>query len=75
MKHKGFYKFLSFRPKRLVQGKFPTPITEMIEPMAPQVPNDCCMSGCVYCVWDQFADEAKEYEKKTGKKINHPMIF
>ncbi|KAL7753467.1 hypothetical protein RI367_001242 [Sorochytrium milnesiophthora] len=30
-------------------------------PVKPSPPDNCCMSGCVHCVWDLYADELVEY--------------
>lgn len=30
-------------------------------PPKPEEPDDCCMSGCVNCVWDRYQDEMEEY--------------
>ncbi|KIN02140.1 hypothetical protein OIDMADRAFT_121991 [Oidiodendron maius Zn] len=33
-------------------------------PPRPEEPDNCCMSGCVNCVWDQYRDEMEEYVMK-----------
>ena len=30
-------------------------------PPRPQEPDNCCMSGCVHCVWDDFRDEMEQW--------------
>ncbi|KAL2866834.1 oxidoreductase-like domain-containing protein [Aspergillus lucknowensis] len=30
-------------------------------PPRPQEPDNCCMSGCVHCVWDDYRDEMEEW--------------
>jgi hypothetical protein len=30
-------------------------------PSRPGEPDNCCMSGCVNCVWDQYRDELEEW--------------
>lgn len=30
-------------------------------PPRPEEPDNCCMSGCVHCVWDDFRDEMEEW--------------
>lgn len=30
-------------------------------PMKPTEPDNCCMSGCVNCVWELYNDDMKEY--------------
>lgn len=37
-------------------------------PPAPEQPLNCCMSGCVNCVWEVYADDYKEY-KHTLKTL------
>lgn len=36
-------------------------------PMRPTEPDNCCMSGCVNCVWELYNDDLKEY--KTQRKL------
>ena len=33
----------------------------MLVPPKPEEPDNCCMSGCVNCVWDRFRDEMEEW--------------
>ncbi|KAF9892366.1 hypothetical protein FE257_002143 [Aspergillus nanangensis] len=52
-------------------------------PPRPEEPDNCCMSGCVHCVWDDFRDEmedwaarleqakAKGSSKNKGKETRH----
>lgn len=30
-------------------------------PPQPEEPDNCCMSGCVHCVWDDFRDEMEDW--------------
>ena len=53
----------------------------------PQEPDNCCMSGCVNCVWDSYREEVEEWAAKrrqteragrhahnpTGEKTEHPV--
>lgn len=34
-------------------------------PPRPEEPDNCCMSGCVNCVWDVFREEMEEWSSKT----------
>ncbi|KAE8350705.1 oxidoreductase-like protein [Aspergillus coremiiformis] len=36
-------------------------------PPKPEEPDNCCMSGCVHCVWDDFRDEMEEW----AARVNH----
>jgi hypothetical protein len=41
------------RESRLVAG--------VLVPPKPEEPDNCCMSGCVNCVWDRYRDEMEEW--------------
>jgi hypothetical protein len=41
------------RESRLVAG--------VLVPPRPEEPDNCCMSGCVNCVWDRYRDEMEEW--------------
>jgi predicted nucleic acid-binding Zn-ribbon protein len=36
-------------------------------PPKPAEPDNCCMSGCVNCVWDMFRDEMEEWAAKSAQ--------
>lgn len=36
-------------------------------PPRPVEPDNCCMSGCVNCVWDRFRDELEEWAARTAE--------
>ncbi|OBZ85172.1 hypothetical protein A0J61_06772 [Choanephora cucurbitarum] len=33
-------------------------------PQKPASPDNCCMSGCVHCVWDLYQEDMEEYNEK-----------
>ncbi|ESZ97476.1 hypothetical protein SBOR_2165 [Sclerotinia borealis F-4128] len=37
------------------------PISQIHVPPRPEEPDNCCMSGCVNCVWDSYRDEVEEW--------------
>jgi len=39
-------------------------IAGVLVPPEPQEPDNCCMSGCVNCVWDLFREDMEEYQAK-----------
>ncbi|KAK8878932.1 oxidoreductase-like protein [Apiospora arundinis] len=38
-----------------------TLIAGVLVPPRPEEPDNCCMSGCVNCVWDQYRDDMEEW--------------
>ena len=36
-------------------------------PPRPEEPDNCCMSGCVHCVWDDFRDEMEDWASRIEK--------
>ncbi|KAL5354695.1 hypothetical protein ACLOAV_000784 [Pseudogymnoascus australis] len=49
-------------------------------PPKPEEPDNCCMSGCVNCVWDRFGEEVEEWaaarrraERAVGKEADVDM--
>lgn len=38
-----------------------TLVAGVMVPPKPDEPDNCCMSGCVNCVWDRFRDEMEEW--------------
>ncbi|KAI8365914.1 oxidoreductase-like protein [Radiomyces spectabilis] len=33
-------------------------------PQKPESPENCCMSGCVHCVWDLYQEDMEDYHEK-----------
>lgn len=36
-------------------------------PPRPVEPDNCCMSGCAHCVWDDFRDDMEEWASRVEK--------
>jgi hypothetical protein len=36
-------------------------------PPKPEEPDNCCMSGCVNCVWELYRDEMEEWAEKSAQ--------
>lgn len=39
----------------------------MLVPPRPEEPDNCCMSGCVDCVWDRYRDEMEVWAAATTR--------
>ncbi|TQS31629.1 hypothetical protein Golomagni_08083, partial [Golovinomyces magnicellulatus] len=44
-----------------------TVIAGVTVPPKPEEPDNCCMSGCVNCVWDFFREDMDEYTAKKAE--------
>lgn len=50
-------------------------------PPRPEEPDNCCMSGCVHCVWDDYRDEMEEWAallaqaKAKSSKSKSPKVI
>ncbi|OCL08742.1 hypothetical protein AOQ84DRAFT_397756 [Glonium stellatum] len=42
-------------------------IAGIIVPPRPSEPDNCCMSGCVNCVWDLYRDELEDWAAKSAE--------
>ena len=42
-------------------------VAGVIVPPKPEEPDNCCMSGCVNCVWDMYRDEMEEWAEKSAQ--------
>lgn len=40
-------------------------VAGVLVPPKPAEPDNCCMSGCVNCVWDLYRDEMEEWAAST----------
>ncbi|KAI9776966.1 MAG: hypothetical protein M1835_005370 [Candelina submexicana] len=48
-------------------NKKSTTIAGVLVPPRPDEPDNCCMSGCVNCVWDLYRDELEEWAAKSAE--------
>lgn len=44
-----------------------TKIAGIMVPPRPEEPDNCCMSGCVNCVWDRYRDEIEEWAAASAE--------
>lgn len=42
-------------------------VAGIMVPPKPSEPDNCCMSGCVNCVWDVYRDELEEWVSKSAE--------
>lgn len=47
------------RESRVVAG--------VVVPPRPEEPDNCCMSGCVNCVWDRYRDEMEDWAARSAE--------
>lgn len=47
-----------------------TLVAGILVPPKPDEPDNCCMSGCVNCVWDRYGDELEEWAA-ARKEADH----
>ena len=40
-------------------------VNGVLVPPRPDEPDNCCMSGCVNCVWDMYRDELEDWAEKS----------
>lgn len=45
--------------------KASTNVAGILVPPRPEEPDNCCMSGCVNCVWDLYRDELEEWAERS----------
>lgn len=51
---------------RITRGP-PQNIAGITVPAKPEEPDNCCMSGCINCVWELFNDDLKEWADLRNK--------
>jgi hypothetical protein len=42
-------------------------VAGVLVPLRPEEPDNCCMSGCVNCVWDMYRDEMEEWAERSAQ--------
>ncbi|KAK8022946.1 oxidoreductase-like protein [Apiospora marii] len=59
-----------------------TLVAGVLVPPRPEEPDNCCMSGCVNCVWDQYRDDMGEWasanseaEKRLQEQQSPPGVL
>ncbi|KAJ4985667.1 oxidoreductase-like protein [Stagonosporopsis vannaccii] len=55
------------RERRLEIDAASTEVAGIRVPPKPAEPDNCCMSGCVNCVWDMYRDEMEEWAEQSAK--------
>ncbi|KAI8198883.1 UPF0651 protein [Colletotrichum sp. SAR 10_76] len=56
------------RKKRLEEMRArSTTVAGVVIPPKPEEPDNCCMSGCVNCVWDRFREEMEEWSAANAE--------
>lgn len=47
--------------------KLSTVVAGVLVPPRPEEPDNCCMSGCVNCVWDRYRDELEDWAAASAE--------
>ncbi|KAG9206891.1 hypothetical protein G6514_000181 [Epicoccum nigrum] len=55
------------RERRIEIDAASTEVAGIRVPPKPTEPDNCCMSGCVNCVWDMYRDEMEEWAEQSAK--------
>ena len=55
------------RERRIEIDAASTDVAGIRVPPKPTEPDNCCMSGCVNCVWDMYRDEMEEWAEQSAK--------
>ncbi|KAF3036449.1 hypothetical protein E8E12_005539 [Didymella heteroderae] len=55
------------RERRIEIDAASTEVAGIKVPPKPSEPDNCCMSGCVNCVWDLYRDEMEEWAEQSAK--------
>ncbi|KAH6842677.1 oxidoreductase-like protein [Chaetomium sp. MPI-CAGE-AT-0009] len=42
-------------------------VAGVVVPPRPEEPDNCCMSGCVNCVWDRYRDDMEEWAARSAE--------
>jgi hypothetical protein len=53
--------------RRETKAREASMIAGVMVPPKPEEPDNCCMSGCVNCVWDVYRDDLEEYVAASKK--------
>ncbi|MCJ1486021.1 hypothetical protein MMC06_006197 [Schaereria dolodes] len=51
-----------------------TMMAGVLVPPRPEEPDNCCMSGCVNCVWDAYRDDIEEWAAKSAEARMRTMM-
>lgn len=60
LKGSGYERTVSDKPEANWQTLNGVPV-----PPRPGEPDNCCMSGCVHCVWDDFRDDVEQWAQRV----------
>jgi hypothetical protein len=54
-------------PAAVESGASPKMVAGVLVPPRPAEPDNCCMSGCVNCVWDVYREDLEEWVAAAGE--------
>ena len=49
-------------------------IAGVLVPPRPEEPDNCCMSGCVNCVWEAYRDDMEEWVRKKAEAKRRELM-
>ena len=49
-------------------------VAGVLVPPRPVEPDNCCMSGCVNCVWEAFRDDMEEWARKKAEAKRRELM-
>ncbi|KAF2086789.1 hypothetical protein K490DRAFT_43499 [Saccharata proteae CBS 121410] len=53
--------------RRDAKDKMSKEVAGVLVPPKPEEPDNCCMSGCVNCVWDVYGEDLEEWAAKSAE--------
>jgi hypothetical protein len=54
-------------PRRAEKLQASTSVAGVLVPPRPEEPDNCCMSGCVNCVWETYREDLEEWASRSAE--------